>query len=253
MAWFEHGTSRIYYEETGSGTPVLLLPGFSGSIEEFGALRTTLATSYRVIAADPPGSGRSEPQPRAYPATYYEDDSRSVVALLQHLATGPTHLLGYSDGGEVELLMAAFTPEIARSLVTWGAAGALSEAQRPVLDAIDTVIDTPVESLQGFSDYLKTRYGEANARVMTHNVVGAWRAIIEGGGDISLSKAGSITCPVLLIAGEHDPFATPALLSQLAARLRTASILEVEGVGHGVYDERPEWLTQTILDWLKRH
>ena len=35
MAWFEHGTSRIYYEEQGSGTPVLVLPGFTQSIEEF--------------------------------------------------------------------------------------------------------------------------------------------------------------------------------------------------------------------------
>ena len=38
MAWFEHNTSRIYYEEYGSGDPVLLLPGFARSIEEFSAL-----------------------------------------------------------------------------------------------------------------------------------------------------------------------------------------------------------------------
>ena len=65
MAWFEHGASRIYYEEQGSGTPVLVLPGFAGSIEEFAALREAIvAAGYRVIAADLPGSGRSEPQPR---------------------------------------------------------------------------------------------------------------------------------------------------------------------------------------------
>ncbi len=43
MAWFEHNTSRIYYEEQGSGTPVLVLPGFAGSIEEFAALRRAAA------------------------------------------------------------------------------------------------------------------------------------------------------------------------------------------------------------------
>jgi pimeloyl-ACP methyl ester carboxylesterase len=65
MSSFDHGTSRIYYEESGSGDPVLLLPGFAGSIEEFSSLREALATGgYRVIAADLPGSGRSEPQPR---------------------------------------------------------------------------------------------------------------------------------------------------------------------------------------------
>src|SRR6266581_8806828 len=86
MAWFENGTSRIYYEEQGSGTPVLVLPGFAGSIEEFAALREALvAAGYRVIAADLPGSGRSDPQPRTYTATFFEDDARSFTALLQHL------------------------------------------------------------------------------------------------------------------------------------------------------------------------
>ncbi len=72
MSWFEDGTSRINYEETGNGEAVLLLPGFAGSIEEFVALKGTLiAGGYRVFAADLPGSGRSGPQPRTYTAAYY--------------------------------------------------------------------------------------------------------------------------------------------------------------------------------------
>ena len=252
MSWFDHGGSRIYYEEHGSGDPVLLLPGFAGSVEDHGALRDVLAARYRVIAADLPGSGRSLPQPRAYTATYYEDDAHSFVALLQHLATGPAHLLGFSDGGEVVLLMAALTPELARSVATWGASGILDEAQRPMLDAIYNMIDNPAESLQGYSDYLKAQYGEANARATIQSFVGAARAIIDGGGDISLSKVDSITCPVLLIAGEHDPIVPPALVSRLAAHIRTVELLGVEGAGHAVHDERPEWLQQTILDWLAR-
>jgi valacyclovir hydrolase len=47
--------------------------------------------------------------------------TRAFAALLDYLAVGPTHLLGFSDGGEVVLLMAAQTPEIARSAVAWRA------------------------------------------------------------------------------------------------------------------------------------
>ncbi len=252
MAWFEHGASRIYYEAHGTGAPVLLLPGFAGSVDEHAALRDALAAHYRVITADLPGSGRSQPQPRAYTATYYEDDARSFVALLQHLTTGPAHLLGFSDGGEVALLMAALIPELARSVATWGASGILTEAQRPMLDAIYNMIDNPAEQLQGFSDYLKAQYGEANARATIQSFVGAARAIIDGGGDISLSRVGSITCPVLLIVGEHDAIAPPALVSRLAGHIRTVEVLEVEGAGHAVHDERPEWLEQIIFDWLAR-
>lgn len=254
MAWFKHNTSRIYYEEDGSGDPVLLLPGLAGSIKEFSALRESLvAGGYRVIAADLPGSGRSEPQPRAYTATYYEDDARSFAALLQHLATGPTHLLGFSDGGEVGLLMAALTPDTARSLVTWGAAGAMTEEHVPMMDAMYNIVDNPIPPLQSFSEYLIATYGEANARATTQSFAGAARAIIESGGDISLSKVGNIACPVLLIAGEHDFIVSPALLSQLAARIPISESVVVEGAGHDVNGDRPEWLTQTILDWLGKH
>ena len=249
MAWFEHDTSRIYYEEQGN-----VLPGFAGSIEEFSALREALvAAGYRVIAADLPGSGRSEPQPRAYTATYFEDDAHSFAALLQHLATGPVHLIGFSDGGEDSLLMAALTPGVARSVVTWGAAGTLSDPDGHLREAMYNVIDNPVPPLQQFREYLIATYGEANARAMTRSEVAALSDIIEAGGEVSLSKAGNITCPVLLIRGEHDFFVPLALLSQLAARIRTAEVLEAEGAEHGVHNDRPEWLAQTILDWLGKH
>ncbi len=39
MAWFEHGTNRIYYEEEGSGDPLLLIPGWSLSIEDMAPVR----------------------------------------------------------------------------------------------------------------------------------------------------------------------------------------------------------------------
>ena len=254
MFWFEHNSSRIYYEEQGSGAPVLVLPGFAGSIEEFAALREALvAAGYRVIAADLPGSGRSEPQPRAYPATYFEDDARSFAALLQHLAVGPAHLMGFSDGGEISLLMAALQPGVARSVVTWGAAGVLNDPDGRLGEAMYNVVDHPIPPLQQFRDFLIATYGEANARAMTQSLVGALRAIIKDGGDLSFAKAGTITCPVLLIVGEHDFFAPPALASKLAARIRTAEALVAEGAEHNVYGDRPEWLTQTILDWLGKH
>ena len=254
MAWFEHGNSRIYYEEQGSGTPVLMLPGFAGSIEEFGVLRNALVTAgYRVIAADLPGSGRSEPQPRTYTATYYEDDARLFAAFLQHLATEPAHLIGFSDGGMTSLLMAALTPGVARSVVTWGAAGTISDPGGHLVEAMYNIVDNPIPPLQGLRDYLASTYGEANARAMTQSMATAKTDIIAAGGDVSLSKAGNITSPVLLIAGDHDIFAPPALVSELAARVRTAEVLVAEGAEHNVYADRPEWLTQTILDWLGKH
>ncbi len=254
MAWFEHGTSRIYYEESGSGEPVLLLPGWSGSMEEFSALGEVLVTAgYRVIAADMPGSGRSLPQPRNYTATYYEDDSRSFMALLRHLEIESAHLMGFSDGGEVSLLMAALTPSIARSVVTWGAAGVIYDPQGVLINAMANIVDDPIPPMQGLRAHLIATYGEANARLMTRSAAKAFSDIIDQGGDISLSKVGNITCPVLLITGDHDFLATPALVSELAAGIAMKEVVVVKDAGHEpLHNTRAEWFAQTILDWLKQ-
>lgn len=249
MAWFEHKGSRIYYEDEGKGEAAVLLPGWAGSIEEFSLLREALRQRYRVIAADPPGSGRSGPQPRQYTATYYNDDAQSFLALLDHLGVQSAHLMGFSDGGEYSLLMATLAPKRARSVVTWGAAGQLA-APPELLDAFFNLVDSPIEGMEDFASYLKTTYGEANARAMTQSLATACRAIVEAGGDISRSRAGEISCPVLLMTGEHDFFAPPALVSELAAEIKDARFVEVEGAEHEVHAAQPEWLVATVVEWL---
>jgi valacyclovir hydrolase len=255
MIWFEHGTSRIYYEESDDGDPVLLLPGLTDRIEHHLALRRALAAAgYRVIAADLPGSGRSQPQPRTYTSTYFEDDARAFVALLDSLGALPAHLMGFSDGGDVSLLMAALIPSVARSVVAWGAAGKLNDPTGQLREALYNVIDNPIPPMQPFSEHLIATYGKDNARAMTQSASRAISDIIETrGGDISLSKAGNIACPALLITGEHDPFAPPAVLAQLAAAIPAAQMVVVPDAGHDVHNARPEWFVQTILDWLKRY
>jgi pimeloyl-ACP methyl ester carboxylesterase len=176
MALLEHGTSRIYYEEEGSGDPLLLIPGWSLSIEDLGPIRQALTQRYRVIAADPPGSGRSGPQPRKYAASYYEDDSRAFLALLEERRASPAHLVGFSDGGEYALLMAELKPAAARSIVAWGAAGQVA-APREFLEAFGQVVDNPIPPLQEFSKYLKGKYGEEDARIMAQTAAEAWGAI----------------------------------------------------------------------------
>jgi valacyclovir hydrolase len=255
MSWFEHGDARIYFEECGDGEPLLLLPGFSQSGDDLATLRNALAATYRVIVADLPGSGRSQPQPRTYTASYYEDDAHSFAALLEHLAVGPAHLIGFSDGGEVALLMAALTPDHARALVTWGAAGQLSDPEGQLRAMMRNLVDHPIPPLQGYRDFLVGYYGEANARAMAQNLVQGQSAIINGEkqGQLAIALADRINCPTLLITGEHDMFAPPPLIQELAARIPYAETRIVEGAGHDVQNSHPDWLARTILDWLERY
>ena len=251
MAWFENGGPRLYYEESGAGDALLLLPGWGGSIDEFSALREALAPRFRVIAVDVPGSGRSGPQPRTYTPRYYQDDARLFLDLLDALGASPAHLVGFSDGGEYALLMASLQPNAVRSLVTWGAAGSLG-SNSGLADVMATVVDAPIPPMAEFAAFLRATYGEANAREMTQSAARSFRAIMEAGGDISRSRAANITSPALLIAGEHDFLATPALVSDMAAAIPRGEFVEVPGAGHSVHEDAPELLTNTVVDWLSQ-
>ena len=198
-----------------------------------------------------PGSGKSGPQPRTYTPTYYQDDAPILLAMLDALGASPAHLVGFSDGGEYALVMAALKPAAVRSVATWGAAGSLGD-NAMMADAFYNVVDDPPPPMSDFSAYLKQMYGEANARVMTQSAATAFRGIISAGGDISRARAASISCPALLITGEHDFLATPALVQDMVGAMPNAEYVEAKGASHPVHHEQPDWLIATITNWLAK-
>lgn len=252
MPWFGDTGSRLYYEESGRGDPVVLLPGWAGSIDEFVPLRAALAQHFRVIAVDLPGSGGSEPQPRTFTPTYYHDDVPVLASCINAVAAAPVRLVGCSDGGEYALMIAAARAVDVRTVVTWGALGYVPHLPEMV-DALATAVDSPVPAMQAFSDYLKATYGEANARTMATSEATALDAIMRAGGDLMRARASDVVCPVLMIAGEYDPLATPTRVAGTAKALPHAAFIEATGAGHPVHQDQPAWLIDTVTSWLTTH
>lgn len=251
MAWHGPDGRRIYYESTGLGEPVLLLPGWAGSIVDLDRLRQQLGQGFRLIAADLPGSGRSEPQPRDYPPSFYADDARAFLGLLDELEVGAAHLVGFSDGGETALLMAALEPGRALSVVTWGAAGRVVPAPGS-LHALKRLLDEPTEAFLPLAAYLVEAYGVGPARTMAASWSRALRAIADAGGDVSRSRAGRIACPALLMTGTYDPFCPPDLVRELTEAIPSGRFLEVPG-GHDLHTSDLHVVVTAIADWLSDH
>jgi valacyclovir hydrolase len=249
MAWHR---AQLYYEDSGRGETVVLLPGWGGSIAGLGNFRRELSDGFRVIAADLPGSGRSQPQPRRYATGYYADDAQTLIGLLDELEVDAAHFVGFSDGGEEALLIAALEPARARSVVTWGAAGQIV-ATPAELAALATIVDTPDESLLPLAAYLVQAYGAQNARIMAATWADAMRGIVDAGGDISRQRAELITCPALLIAGTSDPFCPPDLVREMAEAVPRGEFREAAGAGHDVHLSHHRWLAEAVLDWLSSH
>ncbi|MFB7863395.1 alpha/beta fold hydrolase [Streptomyces sp. NPDC056069] len=101
------------------GTPhgtALLLPGYTGSKEDFLALLAPLAEAgYRVVAVD--GRGQHEtPGPRGRAAYRRKALALDAVAQAAVLGDGPVHLLGHSFGGLVARAAAQLAPDAFVSL-----------------------------------------------------------------------------------------------------------------------------------------
>jgi valacyclovir hydrolase len=252
MTWYGPQGRRIYYEDAGRGDAVVLLPGWGGSVIDLNRLRGALVDGFRVIAVDLPGSGRSQPQPRHYAPTYYLDDARTLLGLLDELRVGVAHLVGFSDGGEEALLMAALQPARALSVLTWGAAARVVAAP-DLLRGLAHLLDDPIDELKTLAAYLAERYGVDEARIMASSWAQALSAVIDAGGDISRSRAAEIGCPALLITGTHDPFCPPGVVREMAEAIPRGRYLEARGAGHDVHLSHGGWLASTIVDWLADH
>lgn len=85
-----------YYEEAGSGQPLILVMGLSGDIQAWALQVPTLAKHFRVITFDNRGAGRTSSPDKPQSIAGMADD---LAALMDHLEIPKAHILGWSMGG----------------------------------------------------------------------------------------------------------------------------------------------------------
>ncbi len=122
--FFDANGVRIRYVEQGSGQPVVLVHGFSSTIET-GSINpgvfSNLAKDHRVIALDLRGRGKSE-RPRDAKA-YGSEVALDVVRLFDHLKIQRAHIVGYSMGGTIVLKLLTTHPDRFSAAVVGGSEG----------------------------------------------------------------------------------------------------------------------------------
>ncbi len=108
------GDLSLYYEEFGSGKPLVLLHGGLGTISMFGPSLLALAETRQVILPELQGHGHTPDIDRPFTFEQMADD---VTALIKHLGYTEADVMGYSLGGGVALRTAIRHPEVVRKLV----------------------------------------------------------------------------------------------------------------------------------------
>ncbi len=268
LAAENRGKIEIYYEEEGSGEPLVMIGGFTATVEVWGKLRPLLAERYRVIMPDNRGSGRSK--------VTGDDGSRApkrfagdLFALLNGLGIERAHILGGSMGGMIAQEFALAHEERTRSLVIacshfggadkvsaepgvretrlkGGVPGASEADKRAALETIfhpDTIDNRP--EVVTFYDKNKQAFPHSKEEL---------EARTEGMAAFDVSgRLHTVKTPTLVIAGEGDVL-VPAENSRLiAGRIPGAELAVVAGAGHHFYSEQPEESARIILDFLSKH
>ena len=118
--YFTRAEGTIGYDDTrGDGELVIMLPGMGALRSEYRFLAPILADAgYRVVTADLRGHGDSSADWDEYtvPAS-----GRDILALIEHLDTGPAHVIGTSFSPGAAVWAAAEDPSAIRSLTLIGA------------------------------------------------------------------------------------------------------------------------------------
>jgi valacyclovir hydrolase len=225
--------ATLFYEEFGAGEPAVLVHGWLGSPHDDVAEVTAwlTANSYHTLGPTRRGYGESLPRPRDYPVDYLERDARDMLALLDALAWPRAHLIGFSDGGEVALIMAGLAPERFKSCFVWGAVGYYGPDMRAAAQAV-----FPGDWM---SDELKARNGITDADAYVLKWATAVKRIIDLGGDVSLSLAPKMTLPVLAMLGREDRLNPEAYAQRVVDAMPNGRLMMVDG-GHMCHRNQPE-------------
>ena len=260
--FFDSGGARIRYVDTGQGAPVLLVHGFTGTIERAwvntGVL-PDLARDHRVIALDLRGHGRSD---KPHDPKAYDEIGLDVIRLMDHVGVERAHVVGYSLGGIVVIKLLTTHPQRFLSAVLGGAAhrrsrsaasdraaeAAAAEIEAGIYRAL-IVSTAPTDEPPPTEEAIRARSREiaASADVRAHAaLMRARRALLVADAEIA-----ALRVPSLAVVGAADP-ALPRV-EAMRKRWPGLQVQVVAGAAHPTVHERGLPRHPEFLAAIRRH
>lgn len=252
---------ELYSEVDGEGEPVLLLHGGFCSLESLRALSDALVPRYEVHAFERPGHGRSADIAEEYS---YARGLADTIAYLDAQELERVHVIGYSDGAILALLLALEHPERVRSVVSISgnldpsAFDRVGEHERLLLSREPAPMTGPGASEEpahaedrAEPDLERLHYdrlspdGPEHADVVLEKLFRLWTTQP----NIDPDRLASITAPTLIMAGDRDSI-RPDHSLLIAASIPGARLCIVPGASHGLLAEQPELISRVIGDFL---
>lgn len=259
---------RLYFEETGSGRPVIFVHEFAGDLRSFEPQMRHFGKRYRAVAYNARGFPPSDVPEHvsSYSQMRAADD---ILAVLEHIGERQAHIVGLSMGGFATLHFGLRHPQRALSLCIggcgYGAEPDKRETFRAEADVIARALRT--EGMAAFAEryaYGPTRvqyqnkdprgHAEFKAMLAEHSAVGS--ANTQQGVQKErpslytlVEEMKRITVPALIINGDEDwPCLLPGVLMKQS--IPSAALAVMPNCGHAINLEEPDEYNTIVGNFL---
>jgi pimeloyl-ACP methyl ester carboxylesterase len=244
--------ATLYWEDEGSGEPVLLVMGLGMPATGWWRTVPVLAKRFRVLAFDNRGSGRSGRPKGPYSLAQLTADA---LAVLDAAGEESAHVYGISLGGMVAQELALLAPERVRSLVLGATTAGGREHERPDDETVDFLRrrgSMPVE--EGVWASIPYMYGPATLERAAERIAedveqrlrfppdraGYQAQLAAASAHDTASRLGAIATRSLVLHGSADRIVPVANGRRLAEWLPRAGFHELAGAGHLYLTDAPE-------------
>jgi len=268
---FSYQDQTIHFDESGTGKTVVLLHGFGEDSRIWQKPKEALASNYRLIIPDLPGSGLSQIEGNNWQLIQsIEAMTDAVTALVQSITSEPVIVLGHSMGGYIllRLLETAFIDKKPGALnikavgminsTAFADSAEKIETRKKAINVIERhgsmpFLETAIPGL--FGEQFKKEHPEQVAALVEQGksfhakaLMSYYEAMMKRP-DRTHALAGS-EAPVLFIIGAEDKAAPmDDVLQQVT--LPEFAYVHVLECGHMSMLEAPEQLNDHLLNFLK--
>jgi esterase len=242
---FANGVS-LYYEDHGSGEPIVGIHGAGSSAAVWADAVEVLATLGRTVVYDRRGCSRSE-RPEPY-VTNVHEQADDAAALIDALRAAPAIVIGRSYGVDIAIDLALRYPDRVRALALLeGLESATETGRRWLADLEERIMAAAEVDVRSIAETLhRTVLGDASwerwpedAKQLFAANGPAIVAEFRGGFlDVTAEQLGTIALPTLLVAGRDSPAAFGEATEFMAAALPVTRVAWVEG-GHLIDPAHP--------------
>ena len=251
---------KLHYQQQGAGTPLVILHGLFGTLENWGSQTKALAEHFKVIAVDLRNHGRSPHSDTMNYTAMVED----IIELLDDLGLDSVDVMGHSMGGKVAMQLALTYPERIQKLIIVDISPVTySHHHKDVLKGLFSVDLQQLKSRSEADKQLSIYISEPGIRAFLlknlyrdDNKQFQWRmnlpTLSKEYNKISEAPCGTpFSGTTLFIKGSESDYIQAEHRDSILTLFPQATYKLIQGAGHWPHAEKPAVFTKLLLNFLQ--